>query len=154
MASQALPSFQLPVAPNEHGTFRVRCPLDFTHATAGGLERISRHAGLWTLAFWGMGNACFQAHPARVCWNLGPTAVALLGGSHADSRFRRGIGGTLNDEESTSNVPFWAMLQQGPSSFVALARETKPLNAAIGVSLALAVVARRVSLARVIHGKR
>ena len=35
-----------------------------------------------------------------------------MGGSHSDSRHRRGLGGTLDKEydEVTSNVPFYALL--------------------------------------------
>lgn len=36
--------------------------------------------------------------------NRGPAAVALLGGAHQDSRFRRGLGGTLSPHYEVRNT--------------------------------------------------
>ncbi len=38
--------------------------------------------------------------------------MALIGGHHQDSRFRRNIGGSLpkDYDDLTSNVPFWALI--------------------------------------------
>jgi uncharacterized membrane protein len=148
VASQALPKFQIPVA-LETGKLKVVCPFDFADdkgrsgdETVRGLERMSRHSGLWSLGFIGIGNALLQPSlPLRLWW-MGPAAVAWLGGMHTDSRYRRGLGGTLDPwyDSQTSNVPFTAMLsgKQGSVSqaFSDLANEIKPLNAlmAAGVS--------------------
>jgi uncharacterized membrane protein len=73
--------------------------------------------------------------------------VALLGGWHHDSRFRRGIGGRYDPlyESQTSNVPLAALLtgRQGPAGEALrelLARDVKPLNAGLGVAVASAWV--------------
>jgi len=165
MASQSLPKMQIPVS----SSLQVRCPFDFSDreqrddgsdysaSSLRGLERVTRHPGLWSLAFVGMGNACLQTGlPLRLWW-LGPTAVAWLGGWHTDSRFRRGMGGSLDPayDSVTSNVPFAAMLtgRQGSSpadSFRQLAGDVKPLNAGIAAAVATAWVASRgrIRLAR------
>jgi uncharacterized membrane protein len=149
VASQALPKFQIPVA-LETGKLKVVCPFDFADdkersgdETVRGLERMSRHSGLWSLGFIGIGNALLQPSlPLRLWW-MGPAAVAWLGGMHTDSRYRRNMGGTLDPwyDSQTSNLPFAAMLsgKQGSVSqaFSDLAfNEIKPLNAlmAAGVS--------------------
>jgi prenyl protein peptidase len=139
MASQALPKLQVPVSSN----LQVRCPFDFSDGKNGqaqgeikGLERITRHPGLWSLAFVGLGNANLHHGPMRIWWT-GPAFIALLGGSHTDSRFRRGMGGNLDPvyDSRTSNVPFAAILmgKQGSvhNSFVELLQDLKPLNAAL-----------------------
>jgi uncharacterized membrane protein len=158
VASQALPKFQIPIGvqeatpENENAGWKlqVRCPFDFADdkdrsgdESVRGLERMSRHSGLWSLGFIGIGNALLQPSlPLRLWW-MGPAAVAWLGGMHTDSRYRRGMGGTLDPwyDSLTSNVPFAAMLsgKQGSVSqaFSDLAfNEIKPLNAlmAAGVS--------------------
>jgi hypothetical protein len=159
VASQALPKFQIPIGlqttaengnTNSSWKLQVRCPFDFADdkqrngdETVHGLERMSRHSGLWSLGFIGIGNALLQPSlPLRLWW-MGPAAVAWLGGMHTDSRYRRGMGGTLDPwyDSQTSNVPFVAMLsgKQGSVSqaFSDLAfNEIKPLNAlmAAGVS--------------------
>ena len=85
--------------------------------------------------------------PQRVWW-MGPAAVALIGGSHTDSRFRRGMGGSLAPEyeSQTSNVPFWAMIsgkqQRSISQF--LNEELKPLNAGVAVAASSLWILRRV----------
>ena len=86
-----------------------------------------------------------------------PTLVALIGGSHHDSRFKRGIGGTLPPEVDarTSNVPFVGMLfgdqsQDGGvgGAFKKLGSELKGYNMALGASIAVAMAMRRVKRLR------
>ncbi|MGK3739211.1 MAG: putative membrane protein [Bacillariaceae sp.] len=77
----------------------------------------------------------------------GPAFVAWMGGNHTDSRFRRGMGGTLPPqyECQTSNIPFLAMItgkQHG--GFEALGNEIKPLNAALAVAASSMWVLRRI----------
>jgi uncharacterized membrane protein len=155
LASQALPKLQVPVSLS---SWQVRCPFDFAHARSNesqplfGIERITRHPGLWSFGLLGLGQAGLQTHPyglpMRIWW-AGPAAVALLGGTHTDSRFRRNIGGSLDPvyDSMTSNVPFAATLmgRQGTvsSALQELGQELKPLNAAFAALAATAWVASR-----------
>ena len=152
LASQALPKMQIPfmVGGSEDGMkVQVRCPFDFAdqkHAVdtqqIRGMERITRNTGLWSFGLIGAGNAALQTHPALKLWWYGPALVAWLGGAHSDSRFRRGMGGTLDPwyESQTSHIPFAAMVsgkQGSPSeAFSSLVQETKLLNAACAVGFA------------------
>ncbi len=167
MASQALPKLQIPVAyvsspPKEENTtapstvepssgqWKVQCPFDFTDSKAGssqdephGLDRISRHPGLWSMGFMCLGQASLLSSvPQKVWWSF-PAIVALVGGAHSDSRYRRGLGGTLSPEydAKTSNVPFIALVKNG--GWNELASEVKPLNALLATSVATAYVLRR-----------
>jgi hypothetical protein len=156
------------------GGWKVRCPFDFTDsrssnddgdADVSGLDRISRHPGLWSFGFIGVGQACMVpgAAPAflalRAWWCM-PLALAFVGGAHTDSRYQRSMGGQpLSDKQlqQTSNVPFWAMLQGGQQtsssgggvsgaleSFRKLClEESKPLNFGFSVTLASMIVLRR-----------
>jgi uncharacterized membrane protein len=142
MASQALPNLQVPVSSD----LKVRCPFDFATSNdtdkVVGLERITRHAGLWSLAFVGLGNACLAPTIPLTTWWLGPAAVAWLGGAHTDSRFQRNLGGSMDPHRAsqTSNIPFAAMLsgRQGPpaTAFAELMQEIKPINAAVAAGVA------------------
>ena len=134
-------------------TLKVRCPFDFTDhshpaqdeattpVSVHGLDRVSRHPGLWAFGLTVAGNALLQPTLALQLWMLGPLAVAALGGAHQDSRFRRGLGGTLDPQYAalTSNVPFVAMLtgRQGPNALSTwVTQELKPINAAIATTAA------------------
>jgi len=157
MASQVAPTFQIPVSiPNGHDNlsdnssnqklnFQVRCPFDFADKRSEtssdndirGLERISRHSALWSFGLVGMSQSFIAPTIPLQIWWLGPAFVAWLGGNHTDSRFRRGIGGTLSPEYEcqTSNVPFLAMISGKQNcGWEGLGKEIKPLNAALGVA--------------------
>lgn len=135
--------------------WKVRCPFDFTDkksesgSSVHGLERISRHPGLWSLAFLGLGNALLVPSIPQRVWLSMPLLVAWIGGAHTDSRFRRGMGGELTREydEMTSNVPFWAMVTGRQGNVLEVwkeaAEEIKPLNAALAVGAAGMFVWRR-----------
>ena len=140
--------------------FQVRCPFDFTDkkmktldgndgGMVTGVERISRHPGLWSLGLVGMSQALIvPTLPQRIWW-IGPAAVAWIGGSHTDSRFRRNMGGSLSPdyESQTSNIPFWAMIcgkQQGDSMSQFLTEELKPLNAGVAIAASSLWILRRV----------
>ena len=162
MASQTLPKLQIPVryvtaattepkeapAPKKSGQWKVQCPFDFTdakssHDKAVGLDRISRHPGLWSMGFFCMGQGwLLPSVPQRVWWSM-PMLVAWIGGSHTDSRYRRNMGGTLPPEydAKTSNMPFLAMMQHG--GWNELLAEFKPLNALVATSIATLWVFRR-----------
>jgi hypothetical protein len=79
MASQAVPKLQIPVAisGNSEGTqFQVRCPFDFSDRrmegsgdSIHGLERITRHPGLWSFGFIGLSQAFLSSTiPLRIWW--------------------------------------------------------------------------------------
>lgn len=170
MASQTLPKFQIPVAylpnpkpkngglpesaepggnPSSALSFQVRCPFDFTDpkehgGSLYGLERISRHPGLWSMALVGLGHACLVPSVPQRIWLIMPTFVAWIGGSHTDSRYRRGMGGTLDADydNKTSNVPFVAMLRTRVG-WSELAHEIKPLNALLATGIAAVWVLRK-----------
>ena len=159
LASQALPKMQIPVAISSAGEgtkVQVRCPFDFSDQRIAveshqlrGMERVTRHPGLWSFGLIGAGNAALQSHPALKAWWYGPALVAWLGGAHSDSRFRRGMGGTLDPwyDSQTSNLPFAAMLsgkQGNPSqAFASLLEESKLLNAAFALGAATVFVLSR-----------
>lgn len=150
--------------------WKVRCPFDFTDSKSQtgddksnptrnpdgsvqlhGLDRVSRHPGLWSFGLLGVGNALLSPSlPTRV-WMSMPLMVALIGGDHTDSRHRRGIGGTLCKEMDavTSNVPFLAMItgrQEDGSvtrAFSEFSKEFKWLNAGVAAVVAGGWVATR-----------
>lgn len=140
---------------NTEGGWKVRCPFDFTdnHSQKGegnnqvhGLERISRHPGLWSFGLLGLGSALLVPSLPQRAWLAMPAMVAIVGGAHTDSRFRRGMGGELPVEydEVTSNVPFVAMLTGAQGNVLEVCKEfageVKVLNAAIAVGAAGAYV--------------
>lgn len=153
MASQAAPRMQIPVA-FENNAVQVKCPFDFSDKKFAnstdprGAERISRHPGLWSLGFIGLGQAVMAPTVPLQVWWMGPAAVALIGGGHTDSRFRRGMGGMLPPEYDcqTSNIPFWAALsgKQGSHAWSTLAAELKPLNAGVAILASSLWVLRKV----------
>mmetsp|Transcript_3115 Transcript_3115/g.4154 ORF Transcript_3115/g.4154 Transcript_3115/m.4154 type:complete len:310 (-) Transcript_3115:74-1003(-) len=146
--------------------WKVRCPFDFTdskskslNATNGkqksfndlhGIDRITRHPGLWSCGLLGLGSSFLSpCIPTRI-WLSMPLMVALIGGGHTDSRFRRGMGGVLTKEmdDATSNVPFWAILSgkqgDGRMTILSLLREeVKGLNLVLGVGIAASIVASK-----------
>ena len=113
-----------------------------------GVERISRHPGLWSFGLVGLGQAMIMPTVPLQVWWVGPAAVALLGGAHTDSRFRRGMGGSLPPEYEcqTSNVPFLATLsgKQGGAAWSTLATELKPLNAGVAILASSLWILRKV----------
>ena len=173
MASQQLPKLQIPVsyetsaatanvgvslrerpelAPqHKSGGWKVQCPFDFTdnkssEDVARGLDRISRHPGLWSMALTCAGYGCFlPSLPQKVWWTM-PVLVAWIGGSHTDSRYRRNMGGTLPPQYDamTSNIPFVALAQQG--GWKDVASDLKPLNALLATSIATIWVIRRAKV--------
>lgn len=129
------------------GGWKVRCPFDFTdnkdtNSPVHGLERISRHPGLWSFGLLGLGSAFLVPSLPQRVWLAMPSMVALIGGAHTDSRFRRGMGGELSEEydKVTSNVPLVAMLSGAQGNVIDVmndfSSEIKPLNAAIAVGTA------------------
>lgn len=138
--SQLFPKLQIPVMNS-----KVRCPFDLTPCEPGqlrGIERVSRHAALWSMACFGVGQAIITPSIPLAVWYTMPTLVALVGGAHHDYRFQRGIGGSVSPEMTakTSNIPFMGLLfgdqrEFGGAlgAFKQLGSEIKWLNCAGGV---------------------
>lgn len=142
--------------------WKVRCPFDFTDGksksleggsaiTLHGVERISRHPGLWSFGLLGLGFSFLSPFAPIRIWLSMPMMVAWIGGGHTDSRHRRGMGGELSRDMDavTSNVPFWAMLsgRQGVGAMDAfgklLGEEVKGLNGLLALGVAASFVASR-----------
>jgi len=145
LATSAAVTIAAPEQQVEKG-WKVRCPFDFTdnkdtNSPVHGLERITRHPGLWSFGLLGLGNALLVPSLPQRLWLSMPLMVALVGGAHTDSRFRRGMGGTLNEEydEATSNIPFLALFSGAQGNVVDrlqdFAEEVKPLNLALAVGV-------------------
>jgi len=143
----------VPTEQREWGV-KVRCPFDFTDKRTGdgpvhGVERITRHPGLWSLGLLGLGSAFLVPSVPQRAWLAMPALVALVGGAHTDSRFRRGMGGTLPPryDDVTSNVPFVAMVSGAQGNVLESAKEcwaeAKPLNALIAVGVSAIWVGRK-----------
>lgn len=161
LLSQAVPALRSPLQPavassgeqesRPSEAKRNRCPLDFDSYKAekdsyAGIQRVTRHPGLWTLALVGIGRALMRPTPVHlVALGVGPMAVALGLGSHKDSRSRRQIGGNLTEEDdrNTSLVPFCAMEPLGPQKWEHVLEEFKQINGSIALGLTLAVLLRR-----------
>ena len=161
--SQSLPKLQLPWKPvtpsdppaNERvpqTAWAAQCPFDFAQREEGlhGIQRVSRHAGLWSFAACCLGAATVvPSLPQALCLAM-PTLVALVGGAHTDSRHRRGMGGELDAEldAASSNIPCLALLSgaQGDVSEAmrALACEGKAINAALSLAVAASLLLRHI----------
>jgi prenyl protein peptidase len=135
---------------------QVRCPFDFTDRRQNekekgdsitGVHRVSRHPGLWALGLTCCGNGFLQPTFPLSIFMMGPLAVAMIGGAHTDSRYRRNLGGSVNPAymEATSNVPFLAMLlgKQGNQALSQWLEELKGTNVAVGLLVACGFVASR-----------
>mmetsp|Transcript_25225 Transcript_25225/g.25440 ORF Transcript_25225/g.25440 Transcript_25225/m.25440 type:complete len:276 (-) Transcript_25225:7-834(-) len=128
----------------------LRCPIDFRASRqqqedVSGMDRVTRHPALWSLAAVCLGTAVatpFAAEAVTFCF---PTVWALMGGAHTDYRHRRGSGGTLTPhrESITSHVPFVALLQ-GRQDWYKLYNEMKWTNASLGISLATILALKRL----------
>jgi hypothetical protein len=161
-ASDIVPATSVGAAPlSKSWNVRMRCPFDFSDrhkesseaSSVTGVERISRHAGLWAFGLTAAGNAALQPTTALTLWMMGPALTAWLGGGHTDSRYRRGLGGTLDAsyDAQTSNIPFAAMLtgKQTPDAMQTwLTKELKVTNAAVAIAVACTWVASRGRVSR------
>ena len=150
---QMMPTFQVPVHIAEGSKqWSVRCPFDFQAKDAGpdgephGMGRISRHSGFWTMAALCGGSAMVTASvPQAACLAM-PTLVAMVGGAHQDSRFRRGMGGYLSPEadRQTSNIPFYALaMGRQEGGWAKLWEECKGINLAAAVCAGVVLAVRR-----------
>jgi uncharacterized membrane protein len=129
--SFSLPSFTLPTS------FSLRCPMDFKPKDVPadgiyGMDRISRHAALWSFGFICLGHAATTVMVTEIVMGSWPVVFAYIGGRHQDHRYRQNRGGSLTEEkeEKTSNIPFVALLT-GKQSWEPLLTEIKWENAGI-----------------------
>lgn len=170
--SQLAPPFQLPVAvvpdsdlsstpqvapvpTKSTGSINVRCPIDLKAYREGkdrnddsayGVERVSRHATLWSFGLLGLGTAASTVFIPEIVMYTFPIIFAYIGTSHQD--YRRKYCGhlpalTKEIEKSTSNIPFLALLK-GSQSWDNLKKEMKWTNPAMAVSLAALFALRRI----------
>lgn len=116
---------------------QVRCPMDFKARDVPadgiyGLDRVSRHATLWSFGLVMASEALRSIYWSEIAMFSFPLMFAMIGTAHQDSRFRRGMGGYLSPEkdDSTSNVPFVALLT-GKQPWAPLENEIKWTNAAL-----------------------
>ena len=128
---------------------QMRCPMDFKPKDVPkdgifGLDRVSRHATLWSFGFTLAGEAFRTIFIAEAAMFAFPLAFAAIGTTHQDSRFRRGMGGSLSPEyeRMTSNVPFVALLTS-KQPFDALVNEIKWLNVGVAVAISMMRAAAR-----------
>jgi len=135
--------------PEKPGFFKPKCPMDFRPVDMPedgvyGMKRVTRNPNFWSLGLVGAGAALAATNAVKAVAFGFPLVFALVGGAHQDSRFRRGMGNTLDPkvEEKTSNVPFWALMT-GKQSWSDLLNETKLLNAGIATLLAFIFVAKK-----------
>jgi uncharacterized membrane protein len=127
----------------------ARCPFDFSPKDVPedgvyGTKRVTRHPALWSLGLAGLGAALATPFAPSFVMFVFPSVFALVGGAHQDSRFRRGMGGTLTPEvdAKTSNVPFWALVS-GRQPWGKLGEELKVSNAGIAIVAAVLLALRR-----------
>ena len=141
-----------PALANPLGDDFTGCPLDLKAARAEkasdvvGLERVTRHPQFWSLGFLGLGCAAMTPFAGTAAAALGFPLVALVNGTHLDSRHRRGMGGSLSVEREakTSGVPFVALLR-GRQPWAPLLDELKPVNSVLAMGASAAVMAAFVA---------
>lgn len=148
-APTALPHQPTNPEPAPATGFRLKCPMDFTPVDTPadgiyGVQRVTRHPQFWILGFVGLGAAVATPFLSEMVMFTMPAVFAVVGGLHQDSRFRRGLGGTLTPEvdAKTSAVPFAALIT-GKQSWLNLGLELKELNAALALTVAGLMAWRR-----------
>ena len=129
--------------------FSLRCPINFRSqigsSDLSGIDRISRHATLWSLGIFSLGMASTTIFIPEVVLFSFPIVYAFIGGEHQDYRYRRGSGGTLTEskEAITSNIPFLALIQ-GRQNWELLKSEIKWTNVALAIGLAIPLTLRQI----------
>ena len=88
----------------------------------------------------GVGTALVTPFLVESLFFGGPLLLATFGTAHQDTRFRRGMGGTLTPEKEsvTSNIPFAALLL-GRQDWTKLLDEMKWLNGGVATLLVFAL---------------
>lgn len=154
-APSAAPSAAPTAVPQEgmkpdQWTFRVRCPMDFKPKDVPadgvhGLERVSRHATLWSFGLACLGTALSTVYVSEIVMFTFPIVFTLIGSEHQDYRFRRGSGGVLSPEmeDRTSNIPFLALIT-GKQSWSDLSHEVKWTNTGIAAAIAVSLFLKRI----------
>ena len=130
----------------------LRCPIDFrasenerNQKNEFGIERITRHPVLWSIATTCLGSAISASFVPEIVALSFPLVWAIIGGAHTDYRHRRGWGGNLKPEKelNTSHVPFVAIFN-GRQKWSQVYDEMKWTNAAIALSTASLLAIRRL----------
>jgi hypothetical protein len=169
--SQFAPPFQIPVSlisedkeqtsvssknvPVPLLSLNLRCPIDLKSYREGknkdensvyGIERVSRHAALWSIGILFLGSAASSIYLTDIAMGACPIIFSVIGTFHQDYR-RKYLGHlpklTKEIEEKTSNIPFVALLT-GRQSWQSLHEEMKWTNAGIAMSLAALLALRRI----------
>ena len=131
--------------------FKARCPMDFGSRTSdadgavSGIQRITRHPMLWSLALFAAGAALRTPFASTVALCSGPIAMGVIGTTHIDYRYRRGSGGELSAaiDEITSNIPFEALVR-GRQQWEAVWAELKTTNAWLALATAALLAVRHL----------
>ena len=100
-----------------------------------GAKRVTRHASLWSFALVGAGCALRTPFAPEVAMFLSPALVVAILGAHIDHRYRRGIGGELDEKHDwphSSHIPFLALVC-GEQSWSQLWAEIKPMNSTVAL---------------------
>jgi uncharacterized membrane protein len=151
VAPASNPNAQLSPTSSNGMSIRFKCPMDFKGYNDQkkngifGIERISRHPVFWSMGFACLGPALRTIYLSEAIMFSFPITMSLIGTTHMDSRYRRGLGGYLapDMEQATSNIPFLALLKQ-KQSWNDLYQEMRWSNAAIAVAIALRLALRKV----------
>lgn len=126
---------------------KMLCPVDFKDSKTErngvyGLERVTRHPGLWSLGLSCLGTALCTPFWSEFILFGYPILFAGIGGAHQDARFRRTGKLTKEVDAQTSLFPFMALLT-GKQKWADLHRELKWVNVWIGVFSAFGLAIRR-----------
>jgi uncharacterized membrane protein len=113
--SQTLPKLQYPYKDLESSKKTVtQCPIDFSSDLPGrGIKRVTRHPTLLSFSMVTLSYA-LEARLFSSFVLLGmPLIVTTIGCLHQDSRYLRGIGGKMDDDEyqKSSFIPFIAFIR-------------------------------------------
>ncbi len=100
-----------------------------------GVYKVTRHPMLYGIGLVGLGLALRAKFTGRRALFAGPLGVALVGTHHQDSRFRRGMGGTLTETRDldSPNIPFSAFIR-GRHAWSKLIEEVDVENLIFGVA--------------------
>ncbi|KAJ3090766.1 CAAX prenyl protease [Physocladia obscura] len=132
------PSSQHSIQPASGSSWNwsIACPIDFAyekkqHTGLLGLQRITRHPQLFSLAFLSLGAALASPFlTARLLFTF-PAVFAVIGGAHQDRRFVRDGKWSQEFIDKTSLIPFVALVD-GRQQWSVLWNELKHVNIGVG----------------------
>ena len=139
-------------------TIKMRCPIDFgadipqkgtssENQITNNIQRVTRHPSIWGLSLSSLGASITAFNPTSITFFFIPTLIAFSLTFHADSRYRRNIGGYLSPEmdKKTSNIPFWAIIR-GEQSFSEFLKNLKGVNLSLAFTLSSFLAFRRFKI--------